>query len=258
MPVATQPPKQSDTALPPPPPRRRRRGLGFALWSLAAVVVLAGLVSVAAYATRDIAVVEDAFDVSTLTSLDIAGVAGDVDIVVEDRADVLVTSRLSSSLWNDASAGASLDDGTLTLDSGCERQWLTVYCTADQTVAVPADALSHIDITTTAGDVMVTGFDGEVSLLTRAGDVVLRDFGGETAVMETTAGNVVIEAGSALRSLEARTTAGDVDVTVADETYLVTTDTSVGDVDVAVRQAPDADRRITVRTSAGDISIRRR
>lgn len=246
MSIQLEPPTSRPTA--PPQPQRaerstsRHRGLWIGLTVLAAIVMLAvgaSVVAAVSFAGREISSTTQSFDATAIESLDVTTLAGDVRILVEERDDIALTSRISSTRWSEPVSSAEVSGGSLIIASGCESRLLGLRCAASHTVAVPSDVAFDLDLETTAGDIRVDGFTGE------------------TAVVETTAGDITFGALSAPVRLDVTTTAGNIRIVVPDEVYRVATDTTVGGAEVQVRQDRDADRVITAETTAGRIRIAR-
>lgn len=233
----------------PPPRRRRGRGVAMVVGSL---LIVAGLVSAVEAFSRDTSVTEQQF--TDVAALEIQGQAGDIEVIAESRTDVGVTARMSDSWFGDPDARAEMVGDTLELRSDCDG-WFAFGCSAAWTVAVPADSTGPVTAVTSAGDVELTGVAGPVTADTSAGDIELRQFAGEVADLETSAGDVVVDALTAPRELRIDTSAGAIEVVVPDETYRVDADTSAGDVDVTVARDPLSQRLIDAETSAGSITI---
>lgn len=237
-------------------------GSGRVLRIVLVVVGVAVLVVVAfwaiAGATTDAATELYRVEAADVAGLDMDSQAGDISVVVEDGDDIVVRSRRTSSLWNDASSDVTVAGATLSVSSGCDRAVLFADCEVDHDVAVPPDALANLTVDATAGSISVRGFGGEVEISTTAGRVTLLDFTGPTATLRSTAGQIVVDAARPPQELDVSTTAGEIDITVPDEPYRVSTETTAGAVDVDVRQDPDGDRSISARTTAGTIDISRR
>ncbi|HEY8339823.1 MAG TPA: DUF4097 family beta strand repeat-containing protein [Egibacteraceae bacterium] len=185
-----------------------------------------------------------------------------------DTVEVAYTRRYT---WRAPQLDRSARDGVLILGGGCGGVWYGVVCSIDYRVTLPAD--TEIVGSTSAGDIVLDGLSGPVDVATSAGDVDalapggplrLRSSAGDVTVTDatssriearTSAGDVDITAREAPTTIVAETSAGDVDILVPDEAYDVTAETTAGDVTVDVVDDPGAERTITVRTSAGDVSV---
>lgn len=191
-------------------------------------------------------------DVSTLA---VSGEAGDVTIVAEDRADISITTTRTSTWLSGATSDVEETDGSLSVKSGCDGDFIASSCSVDHEIHVPTDAIDDLALSLAAGQVEIVGTSADVTVDANAGGVRLLEFAGDTARLNTRAGRVEVEASTAPRDLAVTTDAGEVEIVVPDEVYDVVAETRVGAVDVDVRRADDADREITVATQAGRISI---
>lgn len=251
---------QAQAPPPPPPPSSsqdgpRNRGPWIVVGILAIVVLLAVAVAAIAAVTRETATEQRSFSSDDVGEIEVRGTAGEMDVLVEDRDDIAVTTRLTSRLWERASSDMHLADGTLAVESDCRRTVFFTGCTVEHIILLPADAVARVQLAATAGAIEVEGFAGDLEVTTTAGRIELLAFSGRTARLKTTAGEISVQAEVAPELLEVETTAGEVDIVVPDEAYRVVAETTVGDQDVNVRQDPDADRRISVSTTAGSITI---
>lgn len=217
-----------------------RRLLWTGLAGIAALVLGAGLLYAATLVTQEVSTARRTFDVARVDSLYISSLAGDVEVVVEERADIAVDSRLSSALGYEVASTAGVSGRSLVIASRCDLRLFATRCAASHTVAIPSDVAIDLELETTAGDITVDGFSGE------------------TATIETTAGNIVFDTSRAPRRLESRTAAGDIRLTVPDEVYRVATGSTIGEAEVEVRHDRDADRVISAETTVGRILVARR
>lgn len=262
-PPPSPPPSSAYPSRPPPTGRpasgtvagRGRRGL----WVVIGIVALVALIALVIWAvtslTRTTTMQEQAFAPEGVDALEVVGLSGSITVVVVDRADISVTTRLTSSVWQQPSTSRDIDEGTLSITSDCGRRAIFSVCSVEHQIAVPPDALATMRLRATAGAVRVDGYAGDLEVDTTAGSIVLSDHAGEVARLRTTAGEINVESVTPPRRLEAVTTAGSIDVLVPDEAYAVSADTTVGDVDVDVRRDPGADRFISVSTTAGSVSV---
>ena len=192
-------------------------------------------------------------------ALELQGEAGSISIVVEERGDISVRSELTSGLWDEISSDMTLAEGTLSVIDDCDRGVpFFTDCQVDHELVVPPEVLSSISIQATAGAIAVRGFGGELDVFTTAGRIVVSDFAGPTADLRSTAGQILVDAVVAPQNIDVSTTAGEIAILVPDEPYRVSTDTTAGSVEVDVREDPDADRSISVSSTAGTIRITRR
>ena len=190
-----------------------------------------------------------------MRSLVVGTSAGEVTIVATDRADITVEAGATSGLFSDADVAMRRDGDRLGLVGDCDG-FHVGSCRVAFTVEVPRDLRSRVAVDTTAGRISLRGLTEDVAVTTTAGEVELLEFSGEQATVATTAGRIEVEAGATTRSLDLRTTAGEIDVRIDDtEPLRVDVDTTVGSESVSVNQSADADRLVTARTTAGEITV---
>lgn len=205
-------------------------------------------------------------------------------IVVEDASDVTLTSapagtplRVVARVTKGLSAPDRREDregATLRLDSSCPLIFAD-SCAVDYELAIPPDVEVRIDarggdvealglrseraivLHSSAGDVDADGIVApELRATSSAGDVALIDVEAERITARTTAGDVHVEAGTPFDALSATSTAGDASVLVPDDVYALDARTTAGDVDArSLRTDPDAPRRLTVTSTAGDVRV---
>jgi len=201
----------------------------------------------------------------------VVDVNGRVSVAAGDETSVTVEREWA---WVGApDTSVDLENGVLHVRGRCGVHGL-----------VPGRCLTHVNatvargtevaVTTSAGTVSVTGTTGGVDLRTSAGRVDVTDVAGPARLhssagaiagtvnggdvnASTAAGSIALDVTGDPGHLSATSRAGGVTLTVPDHTYAVDFDTSAGDVELDVRIDLDATRRITARSSAGDITIRR-
>lgn len=205
--------------------------------------------------TSESETLEESFDVGDIERIVIEGEAGDIELDVVDRDDIALSSELNSNVLAEAESSIDVEGNTLTVTSGCDPLFFALNCSVNHSIEVPVDAVEELELTTTAGDVDVSSFSGNVTLRATAGGIRLIEFSGVSADLETTAGSITVRATEAPELLSAQTTAGEVEIVVPDEIYSVSTDTTAGDADVLVRQDPESELVIEASTTAGDIRI---
>lgn len=199
--------------------------------------------------------------------LDLA--SGDVEVVVEDRGDVLV-ERTQRYTRHEPTLTADLIDGILVLEVECPA--MSGTCGADHLVRLPRSALvsgftgagdarleglsSLVDLETGAGDVELVGLSGEVMLHTAAGDIDGTALRSPAFVVETNAGDVELSFVEAADLVFVDTAAGDVTITTPAGPYDVYTETAAGDVSLrGIQRDGESTHAIEVHTSAGDIDL---
>jgi hypothetical protein len=185
-----------------------------------------------------------------------------------------------------------LDDGTLVLTSRCPGFALSTNCGVNYKLNVPknvevsgsvngggatlVDIAGNVDLRSsagdirgtnlsgaltlrsTAGDVKVTAPSGEIDLTSTAGNVIINSATSTTVRAYSSAGDVRLEFATAPESIDANSSAGDVTVIVpaSGEAYSVDLDTSAGSENVGIRTDPKSDRRLKLRSSAGDVNVK--
>lgn len=221
-------------------PRRPRR-LALAALSLLPLLPLAGA---GAQQPQDRARFRTWIDTTVAFDragyLDLTEIAGDVVVDAWDRDEVRVRAwaergRVESSL--------SRSRVILRTLRGSGRNVRESVGESGIHVTVPAGA--RLELTTTAGDLRVTGVRGEVMVATTAGDVTVTDGGGLTSV-GTVAGDVTVR--GLAGDLVVKTTSGDVDVRGVEGEVRVATVSG----DVLLRET--GARAVSARTTVGDVT----
>lgn len=108
-----------------------------------------------------------------------------------------------------------------------------------------------------AGDVDVSDLSGRANLNSSAGNVVARDLHSTEVDATSSAGDVELRFAGAPQMIEADSSAGDVNLRLPNgaEVYQVNASASAGDVTTDVRTDPSSDRRLELRSSAGDVTV---
>ncbi len=163
----------------------------------------------------------------------------------DDDERVRVQKDLASLTWNPASSQVEVYDGTLQVFASCGGE-PSDLCTADHQIFVPREVAVLVSIG--AGDLVVSGIDGEVIGQTGAGDLHMVASRGSFE-LETGAGDINLL--GAEGPGVAFTDAGDIYGVELVSTDLVAS-TGAGDVDLAFSEVGGVDAR----SSAGDISLR--
>lgn len=236
-------------------PPRRRRGLKAFVTVIGVLLLVVGGIWLLGVATQGTEVSEDTVAAEGIDRVMVQVESGRIEVVVEERPDIAITTERVSSAWNDPQNSVDVAEGTLAATGECESTFFMSNCAVNYTIAVPRGMITQLDITTTAGQIEIRGSSADVNARTTAGGIRLIDYSGLSADLATTSGGVTVHAVTPPESLSVETTAGGVGITVPDVGYQIATDTTVGGIDVTVRQDPDSDRSIAVRTTAGGISI---
>lgn len=236
-------------------PPRRRRGLKLFIAVIGVLLLVVGGLWLLGVATQATELSEDTVAAEGVDRVLVQLESGRIEVVVEERPDIAITTERVSSAWNDPQSSVDVADGTLAATGECESTFFVSNCAVNYRIAVPQDMITQLDITTTAGQIEIRGSAADLNARTTAGAIRLIDYSGPSADLRTTSGGVNVQAVTPPESLSVETTAGGVGITVPDVGYQVSTDTTVGGIDVTVRQDPESDRSIAVKTTAGGISI---
>lgn len=224
----------------PPMPRRSRRTLLLA----AALLTLLPLAGAGAQQPADRGRFRTWIDTTVAFQrdgyLDLTEIAGDVVVDTWDRDEVRVRA------WAERGrVESSLSQSRVLLRTlrGTGRNVRESVGESGMHVTVPAGA--RLELTTTAGDLRVTGVRGEVMAASTAGDVTVTD-GGSLTSIGTVAGDVTVR--GLAGDLVVKTTSGDVDVRGVEGEVRVATVSG----DVSLREA--GSRAVTARTTIGDVT----
>jgi hypothetical protein len=201
--------------------------------------------------------------------------SGDVDLVPADGR--VVVHETSSYVFERPTLDETLDDGVLTLATGCDGIFLP--CSTDLRITIPAGVKVTVDagsgdvearrvalrdphVKADSGDVMLdlTGRQALVWAHTDSGSVDVATAGASAIDAQTGSGDVNVNAAGSPRRVVAHTDSGDVEIAVPRGDYAVDADTDSGDVDVAaaISRNDRAPRSIDAKTDSGDVSIRAR
>lgn len=145
--------------------------------------------------TRSVTTEEQAFPAASIDTVRIDGGAGPVTIVVVDRADVVVTARLMDSALGRIAGRQVVSGRTLTITTDCGWRCLASGAFADHQIALPRAAIETLDLRRARGDVRVDGFGGSIEVATTAGDIHLSRFRGEITALRAARGTVRVESG---------------------------------------------------------------
>jgi hypothetical protein len=211
-------------------------------------------------------------DAAGLSTLDVRIDSGTLTVVGTDTDVVKVTARISDGL-RATSESQTVNGDRLELRASCPA-FLSNFCNVDYTVELPARIIVRARLENDG--IRLTGVTGDIDVRSANGGVTVRGSGDGTVTMRSDNGNVtgtdlraaVVDAHSdngdvslsfrkAPRTVEATGDNGSVTVTVPDDatTYAVTTSSSNGSTAAPIRTDPNSSRRITARSSNGDVLV---
>jgi hypothetical protein len=200
---------------------------------------------------------------------------GEISVTAVDGTEIVI-ERDERYVFRRPSREANLEGTTLVLGDGCPSFNILFLggCQVDFRVTVPAGV--SIDLDSSNGDLVVEGITGGVVLRTSNGDVDLDRLTGEVDVRtsngsiigrglespsvdaDTSNGRISLIFDAPPDRVVAETSNGNIDLEVPATPYRIDANTSNGDIDLDVVSDPDAARTIEVKSSNGDIDIRRR
>lgn len=232
-------------------------------------------------------------DLGSLRSLTLTA-SGDVEIVrvSEDQTPKAVVSM--SWLGGNASPTLTADDGRVELGGTCsDKVWpIPTRCDYSARIELPQDASivmtsrsgdvniqdidgpitvnsfagditvknssSDVTVETTAGDVALHAIGGDVSATTTAGDISCTGCNGPTLTFRATTGDVNARIQDTVTTLKATTVAGGIDIEAPSRSFDVDGTSVFGRYDESGVDDPDSQNTMTLRTTAGDITIKTR
>jgi Putative adhesin len=145
--------------------------------------------------------------------------------------------------------------GTTRLKVRCPLIDLGVGSALDLRVTLPSDTV--VTVSSSAGDVDVTGLSGALTLDSSAGSIVASGLSSARVSARSSAGDVQLAFVDPPQAVVASSSAGGVTVLVprAGVSYQVDSSSSAGSTDVAVPTDPQATRTIRASSSAGDVTV---
>lgn len=191
-----------------------------------------------------------------LTHLVVDGDVGDIRIRAAGPGEEPVAeASLRSSLTRPAVRLEVLGDRTELSDTCAGRWWDN--CAVGWDIVVPRDAA--VTVGSAVGDITVSDITGPLTVDSSVGQVRATGVGSPTITVRTSVGDVTLEPAVPPDQVTVTSSTGDVRVTVPDDGtgYRVETDSSVGTVTNGIGSDPSLDRLLDLRTSVGDITIRR-
>ncbi|WP_256838176.1 DUF4097 family beta strand repeat-containing protein [Ornithinimicrobium faecis] len=191
-----------------------------------------------------------------LTSLSLDGDVGDIEVVAGAAGEQPRVVATAAYGFSNPDVTISVSGDTAALSATCLTMWLD-NCSVRWEVVVPTETAVAID--NNVGTIEVAGLAGELDVTTDVGGVVAVDFTGERVSVHSDVGDVRIAATGAPQEVTASSDTGDVVVEVPDDgtAYRVSTTTSLGTVRNDLGSDETQSRLIDVRTSVGDIFLRR-
>jgi DUF4097 and DUF4098 domain-containing protein YvlB len=124
---------------------------------------------------------------------------------------------------------------------------------------ISAQAMSGaLTLHSSAGSVRVDGASGALDLSSSAGGVTVTDATSQTVKAESSAGGVNLTFLRAPMTIDAESSAGGVKVVLPPgaDAYEVDASTSAGNTTIDVKTDPESERKIKLRSSAGNVSVR--
>lgn len=168
---------------------------------------------------------------------------GSVTIRGADVSETKVRRDARYTGWDEPEVTHAVEGGVLTL-RGCGDN-----CRIEYDVSVPAG--TPVIGTASNGNIVLADL-GTVDVATSNGRVEVD--GAEVVTAESSNGAIEVRLDRAA-DITARTSNGPIEVTVPSGGYAVSTETSNGDTEVGVADDPDAEHRLDLHTSNGDITV---
>jgi len=180
--------------------------------------------------------------------------AGTVD-VIRGGDEVEIVREVAGS-WRPPEAASDRVGDRLRLTGSCRPSFLQTECYTNYTVTVPDDV--ELVLSSSTGEILVDGGTGDVTATTSAGRIDLTGMEADVVRASSSVGEVALAFAEPPTSVDASTSTGRVEVVVPDDAtrYAVDATSSVGDASVAVPRDPESPRRITARTSVGEVVVR--
>lgn len=191
-----------------------------------------------------------------LHSLTLDGEVGEITVRAAGEGEAPSAQATIRSGLTELSADATIEGDAALLTDTCRSAWWT-NCSVDWSLVVQDD--TALIITSSVGDITVTETTGQLSITTDVGDISVAGAEAATVRTDSSVGDITVALVTPPQDLQANSSTGDVTVTVPDDAtaYRVLTDTSVGEVTNELGSDPGGSSVIDVRTSVGDITLRR-
>ncbi len=238
------------------------------------VVLTWGLVQVVGVLGRSTAAVDVELEAAGIEELLVEVASGSIEIRGTDdelvRVRGEVTSGLTSTRHREQRVG-----GRFVVSSECVGGPLSTFCAVDHVIEVPRampvvvrssetsvrleGLTGRVDVETRNDAVTGDELSGsEVRIETRNAPVELRSTRSPVVSVRTSNDAVTTTFGEPVEDLDIDTSNGEVEVVLPDtpDPYVVRLDTSNGAQVVSVRTDPTSPRRVDVRTSNDDVTVR--
>lgn len=191
-----------------------------------------------------------------LTTLTLDADAGDITIRAAGPGETPGAEVTIRAGLTDPDVTSEVTAGRAELTSGCPNWWWD-HCRVDWEIVVPAD--TELDINNSVGEITVTETSGPLNLSTNVGGITADGIASPTVRADGSVGDISLDFSASPDSVEVSASTGDVSVTVPDDgtAYRVQTDASLGEVHSSLGSDPAGTQLIDVRTSVGDIILRR-
>ncbi len=268
----------ASTTPPPTTPRRGslrvRRAWRIGGTVLTVGVLIWGLVQVVGLLGRSTSAVDVELEADGIEELVVEVAGGSVEIRGTDDELVRVRGEVTSGLTTTRHREQRVGD-RFVVSSECVGGPLSTFCAVDHVIEVPrampvlvrssetsvtlVELTGRVDVETRNDAVRGRGLHGpEVRIETTNAEVELRSMRAPVVAVRTTNDAVRATFDEPIDQLDVDTSNGAVEVVLPDtpDPYAVALDTSNGEEVVSVRTDPTAQRRVTVRTSNDDVSVR--
>ncbi len=245
------------------------------MWTVLGIVVIAVVALgwwFSGWFDGETTTVTDEFTITeAIDSIVVRSDAGNITVTGADVTETSYTQVVKAGS-NDPKVTRTVTSGTLSLEADCPR--LLRRCSVDFEINAPRGVT--VDLSTSAGNVIVEWVNAEVVVDSSAGNVILQGVTGpvdvhtsagnvEGSALEsqrvkasTSAGNVDLRFDREIEFVDASTSAGNVTIGVPGGPYDVDAESSIGKVNIEIPTDPSAAARIVADTSAGTVTIRSR
>lgn len=233
-----------------------------------------GTVTAIGLVAREDRIVNKEYDPADIDIVEVFSDNGSVRVFGDAESSIRVTIEISEGVAG-IDETATVRGNRLALSSTCPGFWAT-FCEADYEIHVPPG--TRVIARSDNGDAAVSGVDGGATVRSSNGDVTAGRLGGTVILgtsngairatalratevdAESANGDVELDFDVAPGDVDAHSSNGDVEVRVprGDELYAVDATTDNGEADTPVRTDPAGERRVKVRSSNGDVSLRYR